>query len=285
MRRWQGSAPTHRLAEVSADLEARLTRPLGRPAGRFQLGRLGRATAVDPAVWRRHVRYRQRRNLEDRTALVEHYAPHARRVAHRYYRSGEPREDLEQVALEGLVLALERFDPGRSIPFLGFATPTITGTIKRFYRDAGWGMRVPRRVHDLAGPIREAEEALAQDLGRRPAAQEVADWLALEVREVEAVRAAQRVRSASSFDVATGEPGNDGVLGAPDEDLGRVEDRAVVQAALLHLADDRRELLGLYFEDGLTQDQIAARLGVSQMQVSRLLRSTLDQLRSHVPQR
>jgi RNA polymerase sigma-B factor len=252
------------------------------PCGsRFRLGRAGVIPAVEPDVWRLHVRYRRDRCAEARAELVHRYLPHAQRLAARYYRRGEPREDLEQVAVEGLVAAIDRFDHERQVPFLGFATPTISGTIKRYIRDSGWSIRVPRRVHDLAPAVRDAEAFLAQELGRPPLEAEIADLVGVDESVLAEVRRASTARTAEPVDAL--DPAERSALGSVDADLGRVVDRRAIEQAVGLLPADRRELLGLYFEDGLTQDEIAERLGVSQMHVSRTLRAALVQLRSRVP--
>jgi RNA polymerase sigma-B factor len=265
------------LDERSARLEARLTCPTERSGGRLRLGQAGTMPAMDPDLWHLHVRYRRSHLPTDRAALVDHYLPHAKRVAAQHFRR---REDLEQVALEALVGALERFDHERSIPFLGFATPTISGSLKRYFRDAGWSVRVPRRVHELAPAARDAEAALQHELGRPPTDLELADRLDIEVRTLHEVRQAETARAADSTDRRWEDDASE--VGGPDADLARVEDRLAVERAVARLAPDRRELLALYYDDGLTQDEIARRLGISQMQVSRLLRAALVQLRRRV---
>jgi RNA polymerase sigma-B factor len=266
-------------------LEALLTCPTEPTAQRAWIGRGAPRPAEEPWVWTSHVALRHRRHPADRERLVVHYQPHARRLAQRFYRHGEPIDDLEQVAYEALLLALERFDPARGLPFLGFANPTIIGSLKRHYRDAGWALRVPRRVHDLSQPLRQAHDQLAQDLGRPPTPSELADLLGVPTEDVLAAQDAERVRATASLD--SPEPDGSGTLqdriGSLDRELNRVEELATVQSALQHLSDDSRDLLALYFEDGLTQKEIGRRIGVSQMQVSRLLDRALAQIRSHLP--
>jgi RNA polymerase sigma-B factor len=244
---------------------------------------LGRAT--DPDTWLLHVRYARSRREDDRQRLVEHYHSHARTLARRFYRNWEPLDDLEQVALEGLLLALERFDPARGMPFLGFANPTIIGSLKRYYRDTGWAVRVPRRVHELSRPLRDAWEFLGQDLGRSPTASELADFLGLDLEVVADALSAESMRSTGSLDSATGDDSvrQESALGRYDNDLERVENRHALQQSLVLLTDADRELLRLYYEEGRTQSEIAALLGVSQMQVSRSLARVVRRLRSHLP--
>ena len=152
----------------------------------------------------------------------------------------------------------------------------------------GWSVRVPRRVHDMAGPLREAEETLGQDLGRNPTDGEIADLLGCDPAEVDAIRAGAHVRSVASLDRAhVSHDGSQHSLtdghGTHDRAIEEVERRVAAEQLVARLEPDDRELIGLYYQDGLTQAQIAARLGVSQMQVCRLLERTLNRLRSHLP--
>jgi RNA polymerase sigma-B factor len=286
MARADTTDPTEALRRSCDRLEGMLTCPTEPTAHRGRVGRGAARLATDLALWTTHVALHRHRRPPDRSRLVEHYHPHARRLAHRYYRHGEPVDDLEQVALEGLLLALERFDPTRGLPFLGFANPTIAGTLKHHYRDAGWALRVPRRVHDLSQPLRSAHDQLSQDLGREPSVGEVADLLGVEVQQVRRAMEAERVRATASLDAVVSPDDGSSLkdkVGTADPGLSRVEDLVSLQAALRHLNDESRELIGLYFEDGLTQQEIGRRLGVSQMQVSRLIDRALSQLRSHIP--
>jgi RNA polymerase sigma-B factor len=267
-------------------LEAELTCPRGMRAG--SLGWPSPTVAVERSIWRCHVAVARRGAKEERRHLIAHYLPHARRLARRLHRSGEPLEDLEQVAAEGLLLALDRFDPARGLPFLGFANPTILGSLKRHYRDMGWSVRVARRVHDMAGPLRDAEDMLSQDLGRRPSDREIADLLGCEPEEVDAIRAVEQVRAPASLDwtYASAEGGERSLVdevGVHDRAIEAAEQRLAAEQVLALLEPESRELIGLYYQDGLTQAQIAARMGVSQMQVCRLLDRVVSQVRSHLP--
>ena len=282
--------PADRLLDAADDLEALLTCPTSRSARRAAVGRGGPSPSVDLRCWRLHVCYHRRRRSEERQALIAEYHSHTRRLSRRYFRHGEPSDDLEQVALEALLLALERFDPTRSLPFLGYANPTIVGALKRHYRDTGWAVRVPRRAHELSSAVRDAEDLLTQDLQRAPTDAEVSDLLGVPMADVMSTRAAQHARAAASLDAPA--PGVDGDLGvdppADDGDraagsIGRAEDRVAVESVIRMLQPRTRELLGLYFEDQLSQAEIARRMGVSQMQVSRWLSQALQQIRSHLP--
>jgi RNA polymerase sigma-B factor len=243
-----------------------------------------RAPAVDEPLWLLHVRYARAGESEALAGLVEEYQAYALSLARRLHRHGEPLEDLRQVALESLIASLQRFDPGRGIPFVAFATPTIIGAIKRHYRDQGWAMRVPRAAHDLAVPAREAVDRLTGVLGRRPTTAEVAADLHVSVEDLVRAQSATRARAMVSLDAPR--PGVDGdrvfEVGEVDASFALAEGRVALEAALGHLGHRDRTVLGLYFFDNQTQTEIAARFGVSQMQVSRWISSSLARLRSHM---
>ncbi len=244
----------------------------------------GRHAAVDREVWDQHVRYARRQDAEAMTALVDMYRPHAESQARRLFRRGEPIEDLTQTALEALVLALQRFDPERRRPFLAFAKPTVTGMIRRHFRDSGWSIRVPRRVHELASPVRDARELLTQDLGRDPTDREVADFVGVSESDVLSVRKAEEARLPSSLDAVdpVSKLQTEQVVGKPDAGFAWIENRTALSQVLVLLSEDDRELLRLYFLEELTQTEVADRLGCSQMQVSRLLAQAIRRLRKHI---
>lgn len=240
--------------------------------------------AVDPDLWLRHVRYARRRDPEALGQLVEYYQPHAQAQARQHYRHGEPIEDLTQVALEALLLALQRFDPARRRPFLAFAKPTIAGMIRRHFRDTGWSIRVPRRVHELAGPVREARELLTHDFGRDPSSAEIADFIGIDEGEVLDVLSAEEIRLPNSLDVV--DPASklqtEQVVGGPDAGFASIENRTALRQSLELLSADDRDLLRRYFLEEHTQTEIADQLGCSQMQVSRLLARAIRRLRRHI---
>jgi RNA polymerase sigma-B factor len=241
---------------------------------------------MEPATWELHVRLAGG-DVGAREELVTRYEPHARALARRFYRHREPLEDLVQVAFEALLLALDRFDPDRRMPFLGFANPTIVGSLKRYYRDAGWAMRVPRRVHELTRPVREAADLLHQDLGRAPTPAEIADLLGVpEERVIEALDATS-VRALASLDAPVSMEASSAVqrgLASSDPMLRSVENRTALLQLVELLEEDDRVLLDRYFGQGLSQQVIAELMGVSQMQVSRSLAKVLRRLRSHLPE-
>jgi RNA polymerase sigma-B factor len=238
---------------------------------------------VDQRVWLDHLCYARTRDPIVLERLVLEYERYARALARRMWRDGEPNEDLTQIALESLVAALRRFDPERGIPFPAFATPTILGALRRHYRDHGWLLRVPRRVHDFAVAERQATERLVVELGRQPTAPELAAAMGLTLDEVLEAQDALHARDTRSFDA----PGADGWqlgdhVGSEDERFLAAEDRAALVDALEVLDGPARELLHLYFFQERSQSEIAEILGDSQMQVSRLLAATLRRLRARV---
>jgi RNA polymerase sigma-B factor len=244
----------------------------------------GRFPGVDVEVWLLHVRYARSRQPAVRAQLVEEYGGYATALARRLHREGEALEDLIQVALEALLIALERFDPARGIPFPAFANPTILGSLKRHYRDLGWSLRVPRRVHELAVPARDVADRLTMELGRSPTVAEVARDLGVEEETLLAAQEATHARSVSSLDapMGDGERRSD-LLGSVDSGLARAENRVALAQALDELTDRDREVLALYFFEDLSQSEIAERYDVSQMQVSRWLTASLRRLRSRMP--
>lgn len=243
-----------------------------------------RAPAVDEPLWLLHVRFARAQEPEVLTELVEEYQAYALSLARRFHRHGEPLDDLRQVALESLVASLRRFDPVRGIPFVAYATPTIIGAIKRHYRDQGWALRVPRAAHDLAAPAREAVDRLTGVLGRPPTTAEVA--ADLNVSEEDLVRAQSATRARSMVSIDAPRLSSDGErtfeIGQIDASYALAEGRVALEAALGQLGPRDRTVLGLYFFENMTQVQIAERFGVSQMQVSRWISSSLARLRSHM---
>lgn len=243
-----------------------------------------RTPGVPIELWLLHVRYERTRTRTDLSALVGEYTPYALAIAGRLVRHGEPREDVDQVALESLVASLQRFDTSRGTPFAAFATPTISGAIKRHYRDRGWALRTPRQVHDMAGPVRAAQDRLATAHGRRATPAEVAAELGVTEDVVTNVEQGMAARSLSSLDRPVVEGGATLVetLGGEDHDLDLADSRLALAEALEHLDDRDRDVISLYFVDELSQREIAARYGVSQMQVSRWLASIVGRLRTRM---
>ena len=250
------------------------------PASRLWVAPRAARPSVDLGLWTRHVAYADRHDPAELRALVERYSGFATATAKRHYRRGEPIDDLVQVSHEALMLALQRFDPARGTPFLAFAAPTIVGTLRRHFRDAGWALRVPRHVHELVKPQQDAVDLLSQDLGRSPTLAEVADFMGVPLTHLESAERARHARSTTSIDSPDpthGEP--ERPLGGADARLAGVENRMALRRGLAQLDDADVRLLTWYYFEELTQSEIGRRLGVSQMQVSRLLARAIQRLR------
>jgi RNA polymerase sigma-B factor len=216
--------------------------------------------------------------------LVRRFEPLTRSVARRYYSRGEPLDDLIQVANVGLLKAIARYDPDRGFAFTSFATPTMLGELKRYFRDSGWAVHVPRGVKERAVELARVTEKLSSELGRSPSVAELADALgATEEQTLEALEA-YHARHAAPLD--HGSDDEDGtpltpaaVLGAVDERLEQAEYLTMIAQGVETLSEADRMLLYLRFERDLTQSEIARRVGTSQMQVSRLLRAAIEKIR------
>jgi RNA polymerase sigma-B factor len=224
-----------------------------------------------------------RRRLRDAVVLVN--LPVATSVALRYRGRGEPVDDLVQVAHLGLVKAVDGFDPGRGSDFLAYAVPTIRGEVRRHFRDRGWDIRPPRRIQELRVRVEAAAETLSQRLDRSPRPSEIAEYLGTDVEDVAECLASAECYHVHSLD-APGDPvdGIDlaGTLGAPDPDLEAIDDILSVRPLLAKLSPRDRRILALRFWRGWTQAQIAADVGVTQMQISRLLAQALRRLREQL---
>ena len=219
-----------------------------------------------------------------REKLMAGYLPVVEHIARRYRGRGETLADLEQVGAIGLLNALDRFDPSRGVDFLGYAIPTITGEMRRHFRDRTWSIRVPRRLKDLQGPIREAVATLSSSLERAPRPTEIAAQLGLGVDEIIEALNAQQAYACASLDVLVGNTDTalGDLLGQVDESLATAEYRDTLRKALDDLPERERSILILRFFGDLTQTQIATQVGISQMHVSRLLAQTLARLRARL---
>ena len=220
-----------------------------------------------------------------RDELVAGHLRLAVHLAKRFANRGVPTEDLIQVASLALIHAVERFDPTRGLEFSTFATPTIVGELKRHFRDKGWSVRVPRRVQDLNVRLGAIVGDLTQQLGRSPTIAELARAARSSEEEVlEAMEAARAYRAASLSDADPDEEWNDGraptsALGHLDPNLFEAENRVVIDRLLVELPAREQLMIQLRFYDEMSQREIADRLGISQMHVSRLLARSLDHLR------
>jgi RNA polymerase sigma-B factor len=219
-----------------------------------------------------------------RDELATRFLPLARSLALRYQRSGEPFEDLLQVASLGLIKAIDRFDPTREIAFSSYAVPTILGEIKRYFRDRTWAVRVPRGLQELSMRVDRMVGELSEELHRSPSVKEIAAGVGASEEEVlEALQAGGAYR-AVSFEAPNGGSGDDGAtiadsVGFDEGGFGHAEERAVLDVLLESVSDREREVLRMRFEEDMTQAEIGAAIGVSQMQISRIIRTALQRLR------
>jgi RNA polymerase sigma-B factor len=232
------------------------------------------ATCVDPD---------ERHRLREQVVVLN--LPVATSIALRYRGRGEPVEDLVQVAHLGLLKAVDGFDASRGSDFLAYAVPTVRGEVQRYFRDRGWDIRPPRRVQELRARISQATELLAQRLDRSPRPSEIAQHLGVDVHDVVECLASADCYHVRSLDAPTdAEDGTDvaNLVGAPDPELARVDDVLSVRPLLASLPPRDRRILTLRFYRGWTKSQIAEDIGVTQMQVSRLITQALKRLRTQL---
>jgi RNA polymerase sigma-B factor len=220
-----------------------------------------------------------------RARLIELYLPLAKYLAQRFRNRGEPLDDLVQVANLGLVKAVDGFDPDRGVAFPGYAIPMITGELKRHFRDKCWDVRVPRRVQEIRLQISRVTEELTHALGRSPTVADLAARLAATEEEViEGLEAGRAYRSLSLeapvHGTGEGVTALGDLLGDTDRDLEQAETREALRPLLARLPARERKIVTLRFFGNLTQSQIAAEVGISQMHVSRLLAGALNKLRT-----
>lgn len=214
--------------------------------------------------------------------LAEEMLPLARALAGRYAGRGEPLDDLVQVACIGIMKAIEGFDLSRDVRFSSYATPTVLGEIKRHFRDRTWAMRVPRGMQELQLKIAKARDRLTTTLGRSPTVQELADAVEAPFEEVLQTLQSVSARRTRSLDEPMGEDREMTLadsIGADDPEMERSEMRVLIDGAMKVLSARDREVLRLRFEQDLTQTEISNRIGVSQMQISRIIRQSLARMR------
>ena len=230
--------------------------------------------------------YHDHGDASAREVLVQRHLPLVRSLARRYAGRGEALDDIEQVGAIGLIKAIDRYDLEREVALTTYATPNVVGEIKRHFRDKGWAIRVPRALQELNGKMGPTIERLTSKLGRSPSIAEIAaEFQTTPEQVLEAMEAGSAYAPAS---LSQGPGGEDGdldpmeTIGATDEEFSRTEDRASLEPALRRLPQREREILRMRFEDGLTQTQIAERIGISQMHVSRLIRRSLDRMREQL---
>ncbi|HEY2160402.1 MAG TPA: SigB/SigF/SigG family RNA polymerase sigma factor [Solirubrobacteraceae bacterium] len=230
------------------------------------------------------MRLREHDDGRARTELVERFLPLARKLARRYAGAREPFDDLLQVASLGLVKAVDRFDPARGTAFSSFAVPTILGELKRYFRDLGWSVHVPRGAQERALKVDEAYQALTAKTGRAPTVTVLAEYAELSIEDVldglETAAAHHSVSLDAPHDDGEGGTGSlADMFGEDDERFELVNASVTIAAAARGLSPRERRVLSLRFVEDRTQTQIAERIGVSQMQVSRILRGALAKLR------
>jgi RNA polymerase sigma-B factor len=239
-----------------------------------------RDAAADAENFRR---YRATGDRELRNALIADHRWLALHCAKRFANKGEPLDDLIQVAMLGVLKAVERYDPDYGATFATFAVPTVTGELRRHFRDTTWAVHVPRRAKDLQHTVKVAVEDLGQILGRSPTVQEIAEQAGVPVEEVldalEAARCYRKTPLTTAGDDEGGEADDLATLGHDDRGLDAVEATETVDRLLAELPPRERRIVELRYVQGLTQSHIAELVGVSQVQVSRLLRASLTKMR------
>ncbi|MDG4760563.1 RNA polymerase sigma factor SigF [Micromonospora sp. WMMD710] len=221
--------------------------------------------------------------LRDRT--IEAWLPLARHLARRYAGRGASDDDLAQTAAVGLIKAVDNFDASRGVDFSGYAIPTVIGEIKRYFRDRTWAVRVPRRLQELRLSISAANSTLTHTLGRSPTVADIASYLDVSEETVLEGLEGARAYRATSLSTPTGADGGRELgetLGGDDHEFDLVEIRVALGPALATLPEREREILSLRFHGNLTQAQIADRIGISQMHVSRLITRSLAALRDQL---
>jgi RNA polymerase sigma-B factor len=218
-----------------------------------------------------------------REQIIRSHLDLVRETARRFQRRGIDLDDLMQVAAIGLIKAVDRFDATRQVAFAQYAVPTMVGEIKRHFRDHGWAVHVQRSLKDLHQDVNRVEPPLAQRLQRTPTVSDIAQELQVDVTEVHAAKGCAHAYQAYSLDAPT-QAADAGVclgdhVGMPDRNIDLAIDRIVLRAALARLDDREKQILQWRFEENLTQGQIACKLGLSQMHVSRLLSAIYAKVR------
>jgi RNA polymerase sigma-B factor len=227
--------------------------------------------------------FAETRDEELRAMLVERYLPLARSIARRYAGGAEPLEDLVQVASVGLLKAIDRFDPARNVAFSSFAVPTIAGEVRRYFRDRCWAVRPPRDLQDRALAVEKVVTELTNRLGHSPTVRQIGG--ALELPDEDVLEALEAARAASATSLSAPRAADDGgettleaSIGVEDDGFTSAEQRVMYEQLSRCLTERERLIVRLRFDDDLTQEEIGKRVGVSQMQISRLLRQALAKL-------
>jgi RNA polymerase sigma-B factor len=230
------------------------------------------------------VRYHEENDDRARAELVERFMPLVRHIARRYQRGNEPLEDLVQVASLGLVKAIDRFDPARTTAFSSYAVPTMVGELKRYFRDFSWAVHVPRGMQERTVAVQSTVTRLSEELGRSPSPTEVGE--AIDMNEEQVLEAFEAGLAYDSLSLDAPRPGAEDpdaagygdTIGEEDERFELVELGVSIAPALSDLPERERQILRMRFKEDMTQSEIAARVGVSQMHVSRLIRRSLARL-------
>lgn len=232
-------------------------------------------------------RFKEEGDMDAREKLVMSHLNLVRFIANKFKNRGEPIDDLIQVGYLGLLKAIDRFDPSRGLEFTTFATPTIMGEIKRHFRDKGWSVRVPRRLQELSAKVNQATDTLTSQLQRSPTIAEIADYLDATVDEVLEAMESSSAYSSVSLEAPSGDDDDDtpSVIdryATEDSDLAFTDDRIIIEEALASFSPRERDVIEMRFLKGMTQIEIAEKLGISQVQVSRLLRRTLKKIQDKI---
>ncbi len=232
-------------------------------------------------------RYRLEGDEDARDELITMYLNLVKYLASRFRNRGEPIDDLIQVGTIGLIKAIDRFDIDRQVEFTTYATPTIVGELKRYFRDKGWAIKVPRRLQELSFKVNQAVDALTQKNQRSPTVGEIAEYLGVTNEDVLEAMETSEAYNFVSLESDRGSDSSDTFsileyIGKDDALMAVVDDRTTLSFALKQLSPQEQRVLYLRFFEGLTQTEIACQLEISQMQVSRLLRRTLRILRENV---
>ncbi|PKQ20365.1 MAG: B/F/G family RNA polymerase sigma-70 factor [Actinobacteria bacterium HGW-Actinobacteria-6] len=231
--------------------------------------------------------YREFQDEESRDELITMYLNLVKYLASRFRNRGEPIDDLIQVGTIGLIKAIDRFDTAREVEFTTYATPTIVGELKRYFRDKGWAIKVPRRLQELSFRVNQAVDQLTQQIQRSPTILEIAEYLGVTSEEVLEAMETSEAYNFVSLETDRNSDGSDSFsileyIGKDDQLMSIVDDRTTLAKALKFLTPQEQRVLYLRFFQGLTQTEIATKLEISQMQVSRLLRKTLRVLRENL---
>ncbi len=231
-------------------------------------------------------RYHEKHDEQAREQLIMNHLNLVRYLASKFKNRGEPMDDLIQVGTIGLIKAIDRFDPSRGLEFTTYATPTIMGEIKRHFRDKGWSVRVPRRLQELSSKVSQVNDELTRELQRSPTVAEIAERAQTTVDDVlEAMESSSAYSSVPLEGGGNGDEDSTSVIdrfASEDTDLSSSDDRMVLESAIQDFSDREKDIIRMRFEEGLTQVEIADRLGVSQVQVSRLLRRTLSRIHDRI---